>query len=404
MTLTKFQKDLLQKFVDKQFREAEQDSQTFDLEAHLDSSLSYSENKSLIAKKLIEAGIITTEKRYEKLPKKAIKEEQERLEMEQIRKEEEESNELQRKAIENIKKQPSNIKKYFFIPRKLVNSFLDEKQKDISGMILQGEAGIGKTKLCMDIFKERTWILNDDYAILSGYATPLELFIFLYKNRDKRVILFDDIAKQFDNELSKGLLLSALWNPTGKRFCTYQSTTEKLVDDEGNAIPRTFPLTTKILWCLNNLPLELQNIKSRCYYYEMDFNYKTKIQIIYEICKLENIPIEIADYISDTTNEAYQIDFRLPLKLFGLWKTNKDDFQKLAKAILKPDEDLVIIKDALAKYPSVNEAITEYINRTGHSRATFFRRKKLLVQNIFFEEVEEVSKSQSITQMDKVKV
>ncbi len=399
--LTEFQKKLLKKYVERQFNEANTDSQSFDLEAHIDNSLSYSENKKLITEKLKELGIITVEKRYSRISKKAIKEEEERMMLEQIKKQEEESRELQQKAIEKILKSPPNIKKYFAIPRKLIYSFLSPKQKDISGLILKSETGLGKSRMCMDIFNEKKWVLDKDYAVLSGYVTPLELFIFLYKNRDKKVILLDDIAKMFDNELSKGLLLSALWNPSGKRFVTYLSSTEKLVDEDGNAIPRTFPINTKMIWCLNDLPNELENIKSRCYFYELKFNYKTKIRIIYEICKLEKIPIEIAHFIRDNTNEAYQIDFRLPLKLYGLYKTQKEDWQNLAKAILQPDEELLIIKEALSKYSSVNEAIQEFINKTGRSRATFFRRKKLLVQNIFFEQEDEVSKSQSIT--DKVK-
>ena len=209
--------------------------------------------------------------------------------------------------------------------------------------------------------------------------------MFLYLNKDNRIIVFDDIMKLFENELSKGILLSALWNPSGKRIVNYYSTTEKLT------VPKTFEFNSKIIWCVNNLPEELQNIKSRCYFYEMAFNYKEKLNIMYEIAKLKKIPFEIIDFIKANTNEAYEnIDFRLPTKLFNIYKHHSKNWEKLAVSLLKPDENLQMVRELLSKSATVNEAVQEFIIETGKSRATFFRYKKELIKHI------KVSKSQGI--------
>ena len=378
--LTKRDIEKLKKMVNEYYKKAQIDNQNFDVEAEIDRSVSYSENKNMLIEKLKELSIIPIEEEFERVSKKVAKEIIEHEEFEQIKKFELESQKKQQEAIEKMKKTTPKIQEYFKVPRSMLKAFLDEKQTDIAGMILKGGTGIGKTRMAIDIFNELGWKLNEDYAVLSGYTTPLKLFAFLYENRNKKVILFDDIAKMFDNELSRGLLLAALWNTAGERFITYLSSSDKLTDEQGLMIPKTFELKAKILWCLNDLPKELDNIKSRVYYYEMDFDYPTKMQIIYEICKIENIPIEIADFIKENTDESYPVDFRLPLKLFGFYKTQPNSWEELANAILKPDEDLAIIREILDKTNSIKEAVQEYTQRTGHSRATFFRHKKMLME------------------------
>ena len=367
--------------IEKTLKSAKVEPDTIDIKSEWDSSLTYQENKRHFTQKFN----LEFEVKKATVGKKEVKEEKERQELEQIKKEEKRITVLQKEALKKIKKSPPNINRFFTTPRALINSFLSPKN-DIFGFLFQSEPGLGKSYQVHDIFKEKKWKQDSNYAILSGYLTPMKLYAFLYINRNTKAILFDDIAKMFSEDTSRGLLLSALWSITGRRIVHYLSTSEKLVDDDGQKIPSSFELKAKIIWCMNRLPSELENIKSRCYFYELKFAHKTKIRIITEICKSEKIPLVIADYIAEHTNEAYNVDFRLPLKLFGLYKTNPQNWEDLARAILKPNEELVLITQLLGKHITVTDAIADYIKETGHSRATFFRKKKLLIQNIFIED------------------
>jgi len=381
--LSTFYKDLIGKFI----KLAGVEPDTIDITAEWDSSLSYGENKNQIAKKFN----LTPAIREKTITKKEVVEEADRIQIENLHREEEHYRQIQEEAIRQIKDSKSTpyLDNAFYVPKELVRTLA--KSKNIHGLILQGEAGIGKSHLVLQTLSEDKLKMVDesnegDFNILTGYATPLELYMFLYANRENRILVFDDIMKLFENELSKGILLSALWNPSGKRIVNYFSTTEKLT------VPKTFEFNSKIIWCVNQLPTELQNIKSRCYFFEMAFNYKEKLNIMYEIAKIRGIPFEIIDFIKDNTNEAYEnIDFRLPTKIFDIYKNHATNWKTLGTSLLKPDEDLQMVRELLSKSITVNEAVLEFITETGKSRATFFRYKKELIEHI------KISKSQGIS-------
>lgn len=348
------------------------DADTIDIEAEWDSEITYQENRTAFMEKFNLKDV----KAEEKTSVKAFKEQEEHYKIEQIQMEEKHYKDIHELAVNSIKESKGTdvLKEFFRIPIDLINSLL--KSKDVSGLILKGEAGLGKSHICVETLVKSGKKLGEDFVILTGYTTPLELFQFLYDNRDNKILIFDDIMKLFDNNLTRGILLSALWNPSGKRIVNYLSSSNKL------NTPKTFEFNSKIIWCVNDLPNELEAIKSRCFYYELAFTHKDRIKIMYEIAKVRSIPFEVVDFIKNfCRNEAYKIDFRLPIKLYDLFRT-ADNWKELAKETFEVDEEMLCLKTCLDNCGTIGEAIQKYNIETGKSRASFFRLKKKLMNSI----------------------
>lgn len=367
-------KTIKQKFA-KDYPELELD--TVDFDAMIDSTLSLKEN----CEQMIKTHGLG------KIPKTKEKE----IEKENKRKEEEHKTEIMKiqetqahrdleLALATIKDTKTSVLEvYFTIPKSLIITWL--KNKDVHGIILEGEAGIGKSYIVQQTLAENNYKLGKNFEIISGYITPLELYRTLYENKDN-VIVFDDIAKIFENELNKGLLLSALWNPSGTRKVDYRSSTSKLED-----VPREFIFNGKICWCLNSLSKDMGALKSRVYFYKFSFTWADRLAIMYEIAKVSGIPQEMIDFIRDNTNEAYQIDFRLPIKVYNVYKTHKKNWQKIAKSLLTTttEPEMLVIYNLLAHSSTVSQMVTEFTRETGMSRATFYRYKKRIQTQVKLE-------------------
>lgn len=244
----------------------------------------------------------------------------------------------------------------------------------IHGLVLESSTGLGKTYNVTKALTQLGLAINEQFVVITGYTTPLELYQFLFKNKEK-IIIMDDVTTIFDNERARGILLSALYHPSDRRIVSYLSSSDKL------DVPKTFEFSGKIIWCVNALPRGIDNIKSRCFYYPFNFSHKEIIQIMYETAKIKGIPTDIVDYIKNFANESVRLDLRLPEKLNELRKNlGEDKWKKYADEILniEIDEEMKVLIECLEKNALVKEACREFLELTGSSRRTFFRRKKVL--------------------------
>ena len=203
--------------------------------------------------------------------------------------------------------------------------------------------------------------------------TPLELYQFLYDNKDNKVLVLDDTMGFFNNPINIGIVLSALWGE-GKRIVHYHSSSGRL------KVPQSFIFNSKVVWCVNELPKQLEAVKSRCFYHELKFSYKEKIKLFYEIAKLKKIPLEVVDFIKENTDElTSDMDFRLLLKVYDISLHNKN-WKELCERLLGKSEKLILLKKYLEESLSIGEAQRKWCEATGHHRATFYRLKTNLVK------------------------
>jgi len=348
------------------------DTDLLDFQAEVDGTLSYEENKAkmieLIGTLAKQQDRIEADKKINKKSIKEEKREQERLIIQEIQKAELHTQKEFEKSLEKIKFQSTEVlDKAFYTTKKIVETLI--KSKNINGLIIKGESGLGKSYTCLQVFSDI--LKREDYGILASYCTPLELYNFLYENREGKVLLLDDIMKIFENELSIGILLSALWGE-GKRVVNYHTTSAKLT------IPKSFIFNSKIIWCLNKLPRGLENIKSRCFFYTLEFDYKTKIKLLYELAKIKNIPLEVVDFIYQNSDELTpNLDFRLLLKVYDI-KQNNEDWEKIASALLNKNEKLATAKKILMTGTYVKDMLKDWGEQTGLSPRQFYRYKAKL--------------------------
>ena len=220
--------------------------------------------------------------------------------------------------------------------------------------------------------------LDVDYAYLNSKTTPLALYEFLYKNKDK-LILFDDVIGLLDSEISVSILLSALWSATSQRIIQY-NTTAKVFEEKG--LPAAFEFTGKIILLTNHMNFKnkfLRALQDRGYFFEFNFSYDEKIAIMREIIqvdhKLESIKREevLEFMISNSCPATKNFSFRTLLKAFNLRLYN-ENWQELVKSILVEDERILFVWKSMG----IKGAWKAFMEEGYGSRATYFNIKKSL--------------------------
>ena len=347
-----------------------------DIEALYDSKISEGENLEFF-KEMIEGmsssnnfeAKIEGDRKTKKSSIKQEKSEAERLELEQLQKETELSKKEFEKAINKIKFETTDtLEQAFSITKALITTL--NKSKEVFGLILKGGSGIGKSYTTIKVLKDLGLKKGVGYEMMSAYTTPLEFYQFLYENKDNKIVILDDTMGFFNNPINIGIVLSALWGE-GKRIVHYHSSSGKL------KVPNSFIFNSKIIWCVNELPKELSAVKSRCYFHELDFSYKYKIKLFYEIAKIKKIPLEVVDFIRDNSDELTpDLDFRLLMKINDIYRYNKKNWKEIGSNLLGKTTNLVLLKRFLAESTTIGEAQIKFSQETGLCRKTFYNLKQ----------------------------
>lgn len=264
----------------------------------------------------------------------------------------------------------------FKIPHELLGCLL--KTHQYAGLIFTGEGGIGKTIMTLSSIKK--FVKTEDWEYSNGYTTPLSLYEFLYENRNKEVIVLDDIEGVFNNKLSLAILKGALWDTDGKRICQYSSKSDKAT------MPERFFMKAKIIILCNHIPHEndasTRAMISRTIFYKMGFSFEQKMKICKtfvaddeELIKKEKeMVLEILT--EEVTEATRDFNFRTLRKLIAFVQYKKTKAKMLFKATTETDETKEVYLDVTSQTSIVKEQIFLFIERTGKSRRTFFRTKK----------------------------
>ncbi|HDH45395.1 MAG TPA: hypothetical protein ENG66_08475 [Thermococcus sp.] len=289
------------------------------------------------------------------------------------------------KDIEEIKKRKTpELEKYFYTLKELVKITV---KGDISGLIVHGEGGLGKTYTVLQTLAELGMKFGSDYVYLSTHITPLELYNLLYKYND-RVVVIDDVEKLLQYEKTIGILKSALWSSVnGKRVITYYTTSNKL------EAPEEFVFEGKIILILNKIPKKnkeiIDSLLSRVFSYRLKFTYEERMKIMYEMAKVFNIPFKIVDFLKEKFTPALQdFNFRTLMKLNLIYKyyqanpsqLNGSSWKVIGEKLLEQNTNPILQKvwELVNSSKTVKEQVKEFTRETGMSRATFFRYKAKL--------------------------
>ena len=351
----------LKKFAEKQGI----DTDLIDFEALVDETLTYQENKERIIEevKKLKPEYVNSEIDLEAMEIQ-FREHYRKVLMEEFNHD-----------IEQIKQRKTpELDKYFGVVKELVKIVVNG---NATGLIVYGEAGLGKTYTILQTLAECGKKLGEDYIYISTHITPLELVNLLYKYQD-RIIVLDDVEKLLLDEKTIGILKSALWSSVGKRIITYYSTSEKL------EAPEEFEFRGKVILLLNKIPKRnkeiVESLLSRVLTYKLDFSYEERLKIMYEMAKILKIPLEVVDFLKSKFTPALKnFNFRtlIQLNIIKQYYNENENWKNVAEKLLEQniDKRMKVVWELMNSNLSVKEQVERFREMTGMSRRTYFRIK-----------------------------
>ena len=162
-------------------------------------------------------------------------------------------------------------------------------------LVITGGAGLGKTYLVKKTLTDMGLEEAKQFVHFKGRATAAGLFVTLYENSDK-IIVLDDCDSVFKDMDAVNMLKAAL-DSYDTRKLSYIST-KPLKDAYGDPVPRHFEFTGKIIFISNISQSKLDDaIKSRSFVSDISMNTKQMFQRIDDLkTQIETkIPIEVKD-------------------------------------------------------------------------------------------------------------
>lgn len=137
-------------------------------------------------------------------------------------------------------------------------------------LVITGMAGVGKTHLVKETLTQMGLRESYDFEHFKGKATPAGLYMTLYANSDKIVVL-DDCDSIFKDDDAVNILKAAL-DSYDTRQISYIST-KPLKDEFGEPIPSRFEFTGKIIFISNINQSKLDAaIRSRSFVSDISMN------------------------------------------------------------------------------------------------------------------------------------
>lgn len=130
-------------------------------------------------------------------------------------------------------------------------------------LVITGGAGTGKTHLVKSTLEGMGLTESTDFVHFKGRATAAGLFVTLYENSDK-IIVLDDCDSVFKDDDAVNILKGAL-DSYDTRKISYIST-KSLKDEYGSEVPRHFEFSGRIIFISNISQSKLDEaIRSRSF-------------------------------------------------------------------------------------------------------------------------------------------
>ena len=219
-------------------------------------------------------------------------------------------------------------------------------------LIVSGPAGLGKSftveEKLAELERKGTHV-----TYIKGYVRPLSLYSLLYNSRhENSVLVFDDSDSVFYDDVSMNLLKGAC-DSTDRRVLHWLSKSlDSLTDEEGDSVPEKFEFNGSVIFITNydfdamiasgnKLAPHFEALVSRSHY--LDLAMKTKLDYIVRIKQVVSSGMlskrgfnsaettMILEFIENNMERLRELSLRMVVKISGLYKMDKINWQKLAK-------------------------------------------------------------------------
>ena len=260
------------------------------------------------------------------------------------------------------------------------------------GCIVEGKGGTGKTYRILN--QSMSALGGKEVVYIDSFTTPTALYVNLYENRNKSVIILDDCADMMNNAKILAMLKGALWhiNDSKKRVVTYL-TTKPPKDEYDDPLPRSFEIDARIIIITNYLKEDNPHVKavlSRVNKVLVEVGRDELLRILRQVAKkeygglTEDERLEVLAFLEENTNnQTDDLNIRTYLRAmdYMIWakKHNRGDAWKpLVLKMLKHDERLVIVEKLLDDplFPTPEDKWKRFVELTKASRPTYYRLVK----------------------------
>lgn len=219
-------------------------------------------------------------------------------------------------------------------------------------LIVSGPAGLGKSFTVEQKMAELEG-KGKHITYIKGYVRPLALYKLLYETRHPNAVLvFDDSDSIFHDDVSMNLLKGAC-DSTDRRVLHWLSRSlENETDEDGDSVPDRFEFEGSIIFITNydfdtmiqsgaKLAPHFEALVSRSHY--LDLAMKTKMDYVVRIKQVvrggmlksrgfnEIDTVLIMQFIENNVERLRELSLRMVVKIAGLYKMDKSNWQKLAK-------------------------------------------------------------------------
>ena len=198
-------------------------------------------------------------------------------------------------------------------------------------LVITGGAGLGKTYLVKKTLTDMGLEEAKQFVHFKGRATAAGLFVTIYENADK-IIVLDDCDSVFKDVDAVNLLKAAL-DSYDTRKLSYIST-KPLKDTYGDPVPRHFEFTGKVIFISNISQSKLDEaIKSRSFVADISMNTKQMFK------RIEDLQDDIEKKIpAEVKEKALTIMKKLEKKYDGV-EINLRSFIKASRICAMGFED-----------------------------------------------------------------
>jgi hypothetical protein len=267
------------------------------------------------------------------------------------------------------------------------------KTSSAYGAIIEGRGGTGKTWRAIKLLEDA------DYTYTDSFTTPQALYCWMYKNRNKDVLVVDDVFGFLDNLKVLAFLKGGLWHVgESKNRIVHYMTSKPLQDDEGNYVPNAFVLNARMIIITNKLNRKnphLNAILTRVNCCKVEIDYDEMMNIFEQVTKKDYAGlsseerIEVFDFIKNNTSQSNDdLNIRTLIKCFQqkvyskrimkpeLWK------QLTLLTLLQKNPALIVVEEVMKNdaFLTEEDRIAEFKKKTGRSRATYYRLKEQLAE------------------------
>lgn len=254
----------------------------------------------------------------------------------------------------------------------LLNESLKALDKDVFNLLVcSGDYGMGKSHRIMEYVKNE----KIEHAYIQSYATPLKFFEILYNNKDKKLIIFDDV-NSIDNPAIVGMLKSACWSVLNNdRKVSYHTTSEKMKELE---LPESFEFKANIVLIFNDKYEGYMPIINRGVSINFDFSFEDKISIFNDIKDRAELDDEVITYSQNNCTLATKNLSIRSLVILSRLKREGFDWELFAKEILSVDGNKDLLESIMKKHMKTKDACEEWMGETGLKERTFYSKLKEL--------------------------